>query len=96
MTPTIRVPGWKKVCLRFHFEGHGQSTQAGSPVRLVLGDRSSEKLRLRFDVDTECESALREFGVQGSSNPVTPTVFRNEPFGEYVEGLSHLICPHFL
>ncbi len=24
----------------------------------------------------------------GGSNPLTPTVFRNEPFGEYVEGLS--------
>ena len=24
-----------------------------------------------------------------SSNPVAPTIFRNKPFGEYVEGLSH-------
>ncbi len=23
------------------------------------------------------------------SNPITPTILRNEPFGEYVEGLSY-------
>jgi hypothetical protein len=25
------------------------------------------------------------------SNPVAPTIFRNQPFGEYVEGLSHCV-----
>ncbi len=25
----------------------------------------------------------------GGSNPLTPTIFRNEPFGERVKGLSH-------
>jgi hypothetical protein len=27
--------------------------------------------------------------VRWSSNPVASTIFRNEPFGQHVEGLSH-------
>lgn len=34
------------------------------------------------------ERCVRDAEVAGS-NPVAPTIFRNEPFGEYVEGLSH-------
>jgi hypothetical protein len=33
------------------------------------------------------ERSVRDAEVAGS-NPVAPTIFRNEPFGEHVEGLS--------
>ena len=47
----------------------------------------------RMNEITGCSSAWLERLVWdqevAGSNPVTPTIFRKKPFGEYVEGLSH-------
>ena len=42
----------------------------------------------RYAASRNSERLVRDAEVAGS-NPVAPTIFRNEPFGQQVEGLSH-------
>ena len=47
------------------------------------------KYRTSVDVsDASNELNCNPIELQGSSNPVAPTIFRDEPFDEHVEGLS--------
>lgn len=60
----------------------------------AMGALNSSKFKANRCCRFRIERALAGGQEVASSNPVVPTVIQNEPFGEYVEGLSEIHFQH--
>ena len=67
-----------------HLAQNSRLTRSSDGGAALLGGSSKEDFFSRQDVKDQ-QIEVWEL----CSNPVAPTIFRNEPFGENVEGLSH-------
>jgi hypothetical protein len=65
-----------------------ETTEATKPVSVGRGG-PPDRRNFATPVDQTAAPISEMVGTMKSSNPVVPTFFRNEPFDENVEGLSH-------